>query len=218
MRFELLNLSLCLVENTMAFVFFNSILEKKFSSKKHTILLLLFILINTVILYSSANVRLILRNLLVLSCFFVSLTIMHNNKWYFKTTLIILVGYLLLIIDIILGSLFSIFNSTHFVEQFYSSFVDRLVISYTIKVINAIILMLIYRVLKKIYLEINLRKWLMLNLSFLCFWGMSVVFISMYPLEIVDRKLTILIFIASSGLFLTSMILINMYSIYYKGR
>lgn len=209
MSMEILNYSLCLIENIIVYLFLNSLLKKRYSN---ILISILVIIANSAIVYYLENLNFAIKLIIVLFIYLIGTTILFREKMYIKTAFSITLLYIFSIIDIIIGNTFSLVFSEQFFVVFYRSIINRAIICYIAKLINILIIYLIYRSFKKINTEIQHREWLLYNIIITMFLVTNTIFITIYSKIDNNKMITLLFLIISITFLFMSMIIIYFFT------
>ncbi|MGN0639811.1 MAG: hypothetical protein ACI4JT_02550 [Oscillospiraceae bacterium] len=178
MESVILEISLCLIENTIIYVFLNSLLKNRFAS----VLPLVFTIFITSIanlLYSGLNMFIKIP----LSIFFllIGTFVLYKDKPIIKFTFILVSLYSLYIVDIILGNLISIILGKDIADVFFANIFYRLISCLIIKAVDVFIFILLYKMLYKTDKKIRNRFWVLFSVVVFVFLAISTVFLQIYP-------------------------------------
>ena len=209
MSMEILNFSLCLIENVIIYLFFNFLIKKKYNN---ILLLILIIIVNSILLYSIEDLNLVLKSIIAIFIFLIGSTILFKEKMYLKTALCITLLYIFSITDIIFGNIFSLIFSKHFIAVFYSSFINRFIVCCVIKIIDILIIYLIYRSFKRVNTKIQSSEWLLYNIIIIMFLVTNTIFIIIYSQIDNNKMITLLFLITSITLLFMSLIIIYFFT------
>lgn len=205
MKMQILDFSLCIIEQIIMYIFFNSVFKKRFKS---ILPLISVILIISAVSLGCAKSNVTVRTAISVLSIVVSCRILYKDKIYIHTALVITVLYILSIIDIVFGNLFSICFSAQFLDVFYSKFSYRLVACLIIKVVDIVCITMI----RKFFTEsgLNLKKdvWILFNVVMSAFLFFTVSYIILYPGSSYNRESALFFFITSSSFFIMSFIVI----------
>lgn len=121
----ILEISLCLIENIMIYVFLSSLLELRFSYKFP---LILTVMINSAILFCCTDFNMFIKIPITIICLTVGAFVLFKDKLIVKVTYSLIPLYTLYVIDIIFGNVFSLFSGKDIIELFYGEFIYRLML------------------------------------------------------------------------------------------
>lgn len=205
MEMQILDFSLCIIEQTIMYIFFNSVFKKRFKS----ILPLIFVIIViSVISLGCSGLNIIVRTLISIFSIAASCRILYTDKIYVHTAFVITVLYILSIIDIVFGNLFSLFFSEQFLDVFYSKFSYRLVFCLIIKAIDIVSVTTIRRFFTKSGLNLKKDVWVLFNVVMSAFLFFTVSYIILYPGLSYSEEFAVFFLITSSSFFVMSFIVI----------
>lgn len=205
MKIQILDVSLCIIEQLIMYIFFNTVFKKRFKS----ILPLIFVIliISSVSLICS-KLNVIVRSVISVFSIAASCKILYKDKIYVHTALVITVLYILSIIDIVFGNLFSLCFSAQFLDVFYSKFSYRLVFCLIIKAVDIACIAMIRRFFAESGLTLKKDVWILFNVVMSAFLFFTVSYIILYPGSSYSSESSIFFFITSSSFFIMSFIVI----------
>lgn len=178
MESVILEISLCIIENTLIFLFLNSLLKSKYNS---IIPLVTVILIYSYAGYYCSALNILLRIPLAIALSLLGTSILYKDKFIVKLTYVLISLYSLYIIDIIIGNIFSLILGKEIADIFFSNIFYRLIICLTIKAVDAIIYILLYKMLYKTNKNMRTRFWVLFSVVAFVFLSISAVFLQIYP-------------------------------------
>lgn len=120
--------------------------------------------------------------------------------------------YVYAITDVIFGNLAVIAFDEHFIFTLYSSLLYRTLYCVIVKVVNALIILLIYKGWIKIKNDVSLRFWIFYNVVILVFLLVTTVFIVIYSEAEQTETTSALFLIVSSLFFAMSMVVIYFFT------
>ena len=205
MKIQILDFSLCIIEQTIMYIFFNTVFKKRFKS---ILPLVSVILIISAISLGCLGLNIIIRTIISVFSIVASCRILYKDKIYVHTALVITVLYILSIIDIVFGNLFSLFFSAQFLDVFYSKFSYRLVSCLIIKVIDIVSIIMIRRFFTESGLVLKKDVWILFNIVMSAFLFFTVSYIILYPGSSYSKESVVFFFITSSSFFIMSFIVI----------
>ncbi len=174
----ILEFSLCLIENTMMFLFINSLLEKRFNS---VFLPILAILTNSVAVYVCSDLNMFIKIPLTITFIFIESSVLFKNGAFVRFTYTLISLYTLYIIDIIFGNIFSMFFGKDIMELFYDEFVYRLITCLIIKVIDGLVFIVLNKMLYATDKNIRKKYWALFSGIMFAFLSIAMVFLQIYP-------------------------------------
>lgn len=214
MESVILEISLCIIENTLIFLFLNSLLKSKYNS---IIPLVTVILIYSFAGYYCSALNILLRIPLAIALSLLGTSILYRDKFIVKLTYVLISLYSLYIIDIIIGNIFSLILGKEIADIFFSNIFYRIIICLTIKAVDAIIYILLYKMLYKTNKNMRTRFWVLFSVVAFVFLAISAVFLQIYPTAYQEPANTVL-YTSLAVLFLAmSLIIIYFYTELSKG-
>lgn len=205
MKMQILDFSLCIIEQIIMYIFFNSIFKKRFKS---IFPLIFVILIVSAISLECSELNVIERTIISVFSIVTSCRILYIDKLYVHTALVITVLYILSIIDIVFGNLFSLFFSAQFLDVFFSKFSYRLVSCLIIKAIDIVSITMIRGFFTKSGLKLKKDVWILFNVVMSAFLYFTVSYIILYPGSNYSKESALFFFITSLSFLIMSFIVI----------
>lgn len=202
-KLECLNLSLCFIEFSMMYFFFEKLFKKRLHNK---ILPVAIPIINALIVYFIPDFSVTKSILCVLSVFS-GCSILFKEKIYIRSVFSITMIYILYIIDIVIGNILSLILDQQVLEVFYGNFSCRLVSCLIIKLIDILAVIMLYRAFKKSGLNLSKRVWILFNIVMIVFLSVTVAYMNIYP-EYNENQSLKLMFTAISISFLVMSIIV----------
>lgn len=202
-KLECLNLSLCFIEFSMMYIFFEKLFKKRLHNK---ILPVAIPIINALIVYFIPDFSVTKSILCVLSVFS-GCSILFKEKIYIRSVFSITMIYILYIIDIVIGNILSLILDQQVLEVFYGNFSCRLVSCLIIKLIDILAVIMLYRAFKKSSLNLSKRVWILFNIVMIVFLSVTVAYMNIYP-EYNENQSLKLMFTAISISFLVMSIIV----------
>ena len=196
---------LCLIEQTMTFVFFSSLLEKRFKSIIPTILV---VFTNALVIFLCTDIKLYLRAIILNAITILGSQILYKEKMHIKISFMVMINFLFIIIDVVFGLLFSLIMDERFYDVFFGSPLRRIILSLFIKAVNVIVIYVVYKLFKKTHFEGSRKTWVLFSLVMTTFLFVGVIFIEMYQNSTGVPETTTLFFAVSTAFFITGMIII----------
>lgn len=214
MESVILEISLCLIENIIIYVFFNSLLKSRFRS---VLPLIIAITVTTAVnffsLYLITESRIFISLLFIAICEF----ILYNEKTVVKITYEFLSLYSLSITDIILGNILSLILSKDITGIFFADFTYRVIFSLIVKAIDVLIFFIFYKMLKRIDKNMRGKLWTLFAVVVFVFLATSTVFLYIYPRSEQDTASTTLYTVLSTLFFVMSLIIVFFFTELSKG-
>lgn len=189
MKSVILEILLCIIENTLIFLFLNSLLKSKYNS---IIPLVTVILIYSFAGYYCSALNILLRIPLAIALSLLGTSILYKDKFIVKLTYVLISLYSLYIIDIIIGNIYSLILGKEIADIFFSNIFYRLIICLTIKAVDAIIYILLYKMLYKTNKNMRTRFWVLFSVVAFVFLAISAVFLQIYPTAYQEPTNTVL--------------------------
>ena len=205
MEIQIFDFSLCIIEQFVFYIFFNTVFRKRFTSAAP---LILTILIMSVISLVSENMNIAVRSAVCVFLTTISCTILYKEKIYVYTAFSSTILYILYNVDVIFGNLFSLIFYTHITDVFYSKFSYRFIACLIIKVVDILLIMLVYRFFSKSGLNLKKYVWILFNTVMFIFLFLSVVFMILYPKLNYSGDTVVLFLIISASFLIMSFIVI----------
>lgn len=178
MKNIILEFSLCLIENIIIYTFLNALLKRKYNS---VIPLFLLVLINSISIYYCSGLNFSLKMPLTIIFLVVGSSFLYKDKFIIKLTYVIISLYVICIIDIILGNIISLILGKDISHIFFENFYYRFIFSLSIKIFDAFIFVLLYKMLFKIEKNIRNKFWTLLLVVVSVFLAIATVFLQIYP-------------------------------------
>ncbi len=208
MENQVLNFSLCLIECICIYVFMQKLFTKRFSSCIPPILV---VLTNAAIVHLMPDFTAIKASICVTSVF-VGSCILYSTQIYIKSSFSITLVYLLYITDVVIGNILSVTLDKQFFDIFYSDFKMRVIICIITKLINIVIMLLIYKTFKKAGLNLEKRIWILFNIVMFVFLLVTVMYMAIYPTTTQDSSSAILYMTVSISFLAMSVIVIYFFT------
>lgn len=187
------------------YIFFNSVFKKRFKSMFPLIFVILII---SAISLGCSELDVIERTIISVFSIVTSCRILYIDKLYVHTALVITVLYILAIIDIVFGNLFSLFFSAQFLDVFFSKFSYRLVSCLIIKAIDIVSITMIRSFFTKSGLRLKKDVWVLFNVVMSAFLYFTVSYIILYPGSSYSKESALFFFITSLSFLIMSFIVI----------
>ena len=214
MESVVLEFGLCLIESIIMFCFFNSLLKKKFQSVFPTILV---ILIFTVIIYFCSEIQMIFKSFISICALCIGCSVLYKEKPVIKITYSLLSQYILYIVDIVFGNIFSILTDKSIIDLLFTTFVYRMVFSLIIKLLDVLAYISIYKMIIQIEKTLKNKYWILFGGIIFVFFLITSTFLQVFPsIELNDTEMVIYTLI-SSLFFAMSLIVIYFFSEISKG-
>ena len=201
----ILNYILCFIEFTLVYIFFNALLPTRNLRRIYTILI---IVACAVLSFFLNDENMIIKTILNFIILFVSSWILYYGNIVIKISLILTLLYVFSIVDIISGMLLSLILGENFLAVFYASFSYRLVICLSIKVIDILVLILLYKGFNSIQHNVDSKYWVLYSMIMTVFLIITISFINIYSDYSSDNRLGLVFLILSFSFFLMSLTVI----------
>lgn len=206
---QILNFSLCIIEQLIFFIFFNTTFQKRFRTYIPTAAA---VVIMSMISYFCGDMDLILKTLICISSLTICCHIFYTDKIYVHTAIVITILYIISIVDIIFGNLFSLIFSMQFLEVFYSKFSYRLVVCLIIKAVDIILIFMLHKFFSASGLDMEKHLWIMYNIVMMIFLFISMSFIHFYMDITHGNDDTAFFFVVSSSFLVMNLIVIYFFT------
>ena len=212
MRLAVLDYTLCLIEYAMIFGgLLNHLLVSRMRRVTHRLLLPVAIIFCGTIVYACGSLPVYFRCIVALLVALMWAGILYRDI-VIQQTLVVLSIYIFYIVDIVIGNLIALFFDEHFIEVFYSSFPNRIIINSIIKVVDAFVFYNIYIAFKNIKFRIRTKEWMLFDIIAFVFLAVTVVFISLYPSVKLESSATLLFLAMSLGFCIMSGIVVYFFT------
>lgn len=136
MESVILEISLCLIENIIIYVFFNSLLKSRFKS---VLPLIIAIISSTMLGFICTNLMTALKILISFLFLSICVSVLYKDRFIIKITYALMSLYLLSIVDIILGNIFSLILAKDITNIFFTDLLHRFIFSLIIKSIDTLV-------------------------------------------------------------------------------
>lgn len=201
--------SLCLIENIIIFVFLSSLLKDRFNTP---IPVISTIAVTTISSYFCSALPIVLKIVisvvLILLCAFG----LYQDKPVVKISYTLMSMYILSITDIILGNIISLILSQDIQMIFFSNLTYRFIFSLIVKVADALVFYVFYKMLNRIDKNIKSKFWVLFAIVMFVFLSITTVFLQIYPDTEQNSASTVMYTALTSLFFAMSVILIYFYT------
>lgn len=201
--------SLCLIENIIIFVFLSSLLKGRFNTP---IPVISTIAVTTISSYFCSALpivpKIVISVVLILLCAFG----LYQDKPVVKISYTLMSMYILSITDIILGNIISLILSQDIQMIFFSNLTYRFIFSLIVKVADALVFYVFYKMLNKIDKNIKSKFWVLFAVVMFVFLSITTVFLQIYPDTEQNYASTVMYTALTSLFFAMSVILIYFYT------
>lgn len=213
MEDEVLSYSLCLIENVMIFLgMLNRLLTSRMKPTAYRILLPFAIITCATLLYFCGSYPIYLKCGIATLGIMTWACILYRDSLSVKLSFVLISIYALYIIDIIVGNFMSMVFDEHFLEVFYQSGSNQIVVCSITKVLDAFAIYYLYNAFKKINFTIQKKEWILLDIIASICLIITVVFIAFYPSIKMDAAASMLFCIVSIGFFIMSAIILYFFT------
>lgn len=206
---KIIEYMLCLIENGIIFMFFNSLVERRFKNKLSIIPI---IFINATIIFFCTNFNVSLRAAIFIVITILGSCIAFKGAIHIKSALSLAVLFLFNIIDIIFGLLFSLILSAHLYDVFFESTTRRIILCLIIKAFDTLVVFLVYKMFSRNHLETNRKIWILFSLIISTFLFVTVIFTELYQKAPENSSVSTLYFTVSIAFFITGIITIYFFT------
>lgn len=200
---------LCLIENIIIFVFLSSLLKGRFNT---AIPVISTIAVTTISSYFCSALpivpKIVISVVLILLCAFG----LYQDKPVVKISYTLMSMYILSITDIILGNIISLILSQDIQMIFFSNLTYRFIFSLIVKVADALVFYVFYKMLNRIDKNIKSKFWVLFAVVMFVFLSITTVFLQIYPDTEQNSASTVMYTVLTSLFFAMSVILIYFYT------
>lgn len=214
MEAVVLEISLCLIENIIVYTFFNSLLKSKFRS---VLPLIIAIGACTIVDFLCSNLFSVLKTAIILVFLSICEVFLYKDRFVVKATYALMALYLLSITDIIFGNILSLVLGKDIVGIFFTDFVYRFIFSLIIKVVDALVFLVFYKMLKRIDKNMRNKFWTLFSIVVFVFLAIATVFLYIYPSSEQDAASTTLYIALSVLFFAMNLIIVYFFTELSKG-
>lgn len=201
--------SLCLIENIIIFVFLSSLLKGRFNT---AIPVISTIAVTTISSYFCSALpivpKIVISVVLILLCAFG----LYQDKPVVKISYTLMSMYILSITDIILGNIISLILSQDIQMIFFSNLTYRFIFSLIVKVADALVFYVFYKMLNRIDKNIKSKFGALFAIVMFVFLSITTVFLQIYPDTEQNSASTVMYTVLTSLFFAMSVILIYFYT------
>lgn len=214
MESVILEISLCLIENTIIYVFFNSLSKNRFTS----VLPLIFSVCITSVagfLYSALSV--LIKIPLCIVILLICTSVLYKDKFIIRFTYSLISLYIVCIIDIILGNILSLILSKDITDIFFAGYIYRFIFSVIVKITDALVFFIFYKMPNRIDKNMRSKFWTLFAVVLFIFLAITTVFLQIYPNAEQDTASTVLYTTLSTLFFVMSLIIVYFFTELSKG-
>lgn len=206
---KIIEYMLCLIENGIIFFFFNQLIERRFKNK-FSIMPAIFI--NATVIFLCTNLSVSLRAIIFIAITIIGSCIVFRGAIHIKSALSLTVLFLFNIIDVAVGLLLSLILNEHLYIVFFENTIRRIILCLIIKVIDALVVLFVYKMFYKNCLETDRRVWILFNLVLSTFLFVTIIFTVLYQNAPENPYVSTLYFTASIAFFITGIITIHFFT------
>lgn len=178
MEMYILDAALCMIECSAVFIFFNSLLTKRFRT---FVPLVAAIFICGVIVFVCSGFSAAIKTIVYLVLLISGSSILYKDNILIKASYSALLLFISSIIDVIFGTLFSVVFNESFLDIFYSTFAYRTIVCLIIKTFEIAVMMLMYKGFAKIGENLKKTYWCLFGIVISVCLLVTTVFMSIYP-------------------------------------
>lgn len=211
---ELTELVLCLIENSLIFIFFNALIEKRFNS---IIPIFAIVIINAYIVLVCNPLSVSLRSTIFALITIIGSCIAFKGAIHIKSALSVTLIFLFNTIDIISGLLLSLISDEHLFEILNMNTVPRFILCIIVKILDAAVVYAVYRLFSKQSLEASSKVWGLYCVVISTFLFVTLVFPELYQTAPQNSSLSALCLIASIVAFINGIITIAFFTYLCQG-
>ena len=143
---KMIEYMLCLIENTIILMFFNSLMERRFKSG---LFIIPIIFINATIVFFCTALNVPLRSIILVVIIIIGCCVLYKGAIHIKSALSLTVLFLFNIIDIIFGLLSSLVLGEHVYQVFFGNVIQRVILCLIIKTVDALAVFAVYKMFSK---------------------------------------------------------------------
>ncbi len=206
---NLLNFSLGLIDNLIIFLFVNSLFMKKFKCK---LPLIFAISICSVFIFLIDDFNIILKCFLSFCELMICFSILYKEKLFVKVSFALTSLYTLYIVDIVVGNMFTFILGDTFFEVFYSDLSNRIIVCLIIKLLNAGVFWLIYKMFANSHFNFSSANWWMYNIVTSVLLIISMLFLNLYASAQSEPTTAFLLFLLSLMIFIMGLVVISFFT------
>ena len=196
---------LCLIESGIVFAFFNSLMERRHTSKLSVIPI---IFINATIAFLCTDLSISFRAIILVAITIIGGYIVFNETIHIVSAFSITSLFFFNMIDIVFGLFSSLILSEQFYDVFFESIIRRVILCLIIKAVDALIIFAVYKMFSRNHLETNRKIWILFSLIISTFLFVTVIFTELYQKAPENPTISVLYFTASIAFFITGIITI----------
>lgn len=214
MESVILEISLCLIENTIIYVFLNSLLKSRFAS---VVPMVLAILITSIASFFYSGLNMFLKMTLAILLLFIGTSVLYKEKFAIRFTYSLISLYAISIIDIIFGNILSLILNKDITDIFFNDFTYRVIFCLIIKISDALIFVVFYKMLNKVDKYMRSKFWSLFAVVVFVLLAICTVFLYIYPSTQQNTASTALYTALSTLFFVMSLIIVYFFTELSKG-
>lgn len=209
MEMIVLDFFLSLIENLIIFIFADNLLNKRFKAKMACLFPTLMCSSISLLLN---NINFYLKSLMGTALLLISFLMLYKDSIFIKVGIVVTSLYLLYITDIVIGNILTIVLGVQLYNVFYSNFINRIIVCFAIKLINACLFWSIYKMFSKVEVALAKKKWVLYDIIVVVFMAISVMFIHLYSFAEIEFLTSVLFIGISTVFFIMSIIVIYFFT------
>ncbi len=209
MESVIFEISLCLIENIIIFVFLSSLLKSRFNT---IIPVMLAIAASAISNYFCSTMPIVFKISIAVFWLILCVLGLYQDKPVVKISYAFISIYILSITDIILGNIISLIMSQDIQMLFFSNLTYRFIFSLIVKVADVLVFYAFYKMLDKIDKNIKSKFWVLFAIVMFVFLSITTVFLQIYPDTEQNSASTVMYTALTSLFFAMSVILIYFYT------
>lgn len=206
---KMIEYMLCLIENTIILMFFNSLMERRFKSG---LFIIPIIFINATIVFFCTALNVPLRSIILVVIIIIGCCVLYKGAIHIKSALSLTVLFLFNIIDIIFGLLSSLVLGEHVYQVFFGNVIQRVILCLIIKTVDALAVFAVCKMFSKNCLEAGRRVWILFCLVISTFLFVTVIFTELYQNSPENSSFSSLYLTASIAFFIAGIISIYFFT------
>lgn len=209
METAIIEITLCLIENIIIYVFLNSLLKTRFYS---VFSLILAISITSLTNYLCSGLNVFIKIPLTTIFLLIGTSVLYKEKFLIRLTYSLIPLYDVCIIDIIFGNILSLVLNKDITDIFFTDFTYRVIFSIIVKMSDALIFVIIYKMLNKVDKYMRSKFWSLFAVVVFVFLAICTVFLYIYPSAEQNTASTALYTTLSTLFFVMSLIIVYFFT------
>lgn len=205
---QILEFSVCVIESFTVYIFFQKLFTPRACNRYFFIPT---VIANTLVLYFFPNLN-IIKSVVSILFNFLGSVILYKEKIYIKSAFSFLTVYIFYIADIIAANILSLFYDKQILEIFYGDFSFRIIICVITKLIDILIMVILYRLFKDVLFNIDRKMWILFNAVIAVFLIAAIGFITFYQYMRPDNGVALIYSVISILFFIMSIIVIYFFT------